>query len=62
MSFYLTKRNELGYLCSYSSSKIRRTIKMITQLDVSLNDIDDARSEIVRSLVPRLWNTMSWNT
>lgn len=50
MSFYLTKGNELGYLCSYSSSKIRRTIKIMTQLDVSLNDIDDARSEIVREI------------
>lgn len=50
MSFYLTKGNELGYLCSYWSCKIRRTIKMITQLDVSLNDIDGARSEKVRSL------------
>lgn len=50
MPFYLTKRNEVGYLCSYWSSKFRRTIKTISQLDVSLNDIDGARSEKVRSL------------
>lgn len=49
MSFYLTKGDELGYLGSYWSCEIRRTIKMITQLDVSLNDIDGTRSEKVRS-------------